>query len=153
MCSSPAGRWGGARALDFAVTSGLRPDREAAVLADPEGAISAQEDEKRRFQPVGAEPPTEEACRRAGFLFIPMVMEAHGGGWGAGARAVIGSLARCVTVTRCIEPAAVALDIAQRISVALHRENARAILTRRLWAGDDLEGSAPDAESSDADAA
>ena len=117
------------------------------------GAISAYEDEKRRFQPAGAELPTEEACRRVGFLFIPMVMEAHGGGWGAGARAVIGSWARCVAATRCIEPAVVAPDIAQRISVALHRENARAILKRRLLAGDDLEGSEPDEESPDADAA
>ncbi len=38
------GPLGGARALGFAVTSGMRPDREAAVLADPEGAIKAYED-------------------------------------------------------------------------------------------------------------
>ena len=37
----PRGPLGSARALDFAVTSGMRPDREAAVLADPEGAIKA----------------------------------------------------------------------------------------------------------------
>ena len=57
----PRGPLGGARALGFPATSGVRPDREAAVLADPEGAISAYEDEKRRFQPAGAELPTEEA--------------------------------------------------------------------------------------------
>ena len=79
--------------------------------------------------------PTEEACSRAGFSFIPMVMEAHGGGWGAGARAIVGSRARCVAAVRNVEPSVASLDIAQRISVALHRENARAILKRRLWAG------------------
>ncbi len=72
-----------------------------------------------------------------------MVMEAHGGGWGAGARAVVGSLAKCVAAARNIEPAAASLDIAQRISVALHRENARAILKRRLWVGDDWDGDDP----------
>ena len=45
---------GGARALGFAVTSGMRPDREAAVRADPDGAIKAYEDAKRSFQPSGA---------------------------------------------------------------------------------------------------
>ena len=72
-----------------------------------------------------------------------MVMEAHGGGWGAGARAVVGSLAKCVAAARNIEPAAASLDIAQRISVALHRENARAILKRRLWVGDSWDADDP----------
>ena len=94
----------------------------------------------RSFMPVGAELPTDEACRRAGFEFIPMVMEAHGGGWGAGARAVIGKIASCVAAARSIDPAAASLEIAQRISVALHRENARAILKRRLWVGEEWDG-------------
>jgi hypothetical protein len=149
----PRGPLGTARALDFAVTSGMRPDREAAVLADPEGAIKAYEDSKRSFRPPGAELPTEEACLRAGFCFIPMVMEAHGGGWGAEARAAIASIARCVAAARCIEPAAASLAIAQRISVALHRENARAVLKRRMWAGDAADGEEPDEASPDADLA
>ena len=43
----PLGPLGSARALDFAVTSGMRHDREAAVLADPEGAIAASRRKKR----------------------------------------------------------------------------------------------------------
>ena len=131
----PRGALGSARALDFALTSGMRPDREAAVLVDPEGAIRAYEDSKRNYKPPGADLPTGEACVQAGFDFIPMVMEAHGGGWGVGARKVIGDIARCVAAARNIDPAAASLDIAQRISVALHRENARAILKRRRRLG------------------
>ena len=56
-----------------------------------------------------------------------------------------------LTPTRSLEPAAASLEIAQRISVALHRENARAILKRRLWAGDDWEGEEPPEVSPDAD--
>ena len=115
------------------------------------GAIRAYEDSKRNFKPPGADLPTGEACAQAGFDFVPMVMEAHGGGWGAGARKVIGDIARCVATARNIDPAAASLDIAQRISVALHRENARAILKRRLWAGDDWEPDEPGEASPDAD--
>ena len=82
-----------------------------------------------------------------------MVMEAHGGGWGADARAVIGSIARCVAAARSIEPAAASLEIAQRISIALHRENARAILKRRLWAGGSGEEEEPCEASPDAELA
>ena len=131
----------------------MRQDREAAVLADPEGAISAYEDLKRGFRPPGAELPTEEACLRAGFSFIPMVMEAHGGGWGAGARGVIGALARCVAAARNVEPSVASLELAQRISIAFHRESARAILKRRLWAGDERAGDEPEEASLDADLA
>ena len=116
-------------------------------------AIKAYEDAKRSFRPNGAELPTEEACRVAGFSFVPMVMEAHGGGWGAGARAVIASIARCVAAARNIEPAAASLEIAQRISIALHRESARAILKRRMMAGGGEEGEEPGEASPDADMA
>jgi hypothetical protein len=149
----PQGPIGGARALDFAVTSGMRPDREIAVRANPEGAIKAYEEEKRNFKPNGAELPTGEACRLAGFTFYPMVMEAHGGGWGAEARAVIGSIAKCVAAARSCEPASASLEIAQRISIALHRENARAILKRRMWSDEANLGDEPSEVSPDADLA
>ena len=149
----PRGPLGGARALDFAVTSGMRADREAAIRADPEGAIKAYEDAKRNFRPNGAELSTLEACRAAGFAFLPMVMEAHGWGWGADARSVIGAIARCVAAARTVEPAVASLEIAQRISIALHRENARVILRRRMWRGDVVPGEEPDEASPDADLA
>ena len=79
------------------------------------GAIKAYEDVIRSPRPPGSLLPTDEACREAGFSFVPMVMEAHGGGWGAGARAVIGSIARCVAAACSVEPAVASLEIAQRI--------------------------------------
>ena len=117
----------------------------------PMGVISAYEASKKSFKPLGAELPTEEACLRAGFSFIPMVMEAHGGGWGADARGVIGSISRCAAAARNVGPAAASLDIARRISIALHRENARTILKRRMWAGDDWDVEESCDVSSDAD--
>ena len=129
----------------------MRADREARVIVDPEAVIRKYEDSKRNFRPQGADLPTGEACVLAGFDFVPMVMEAHGGGWGAGARTVIGEVARCVAAARNISSAAASLDIAQRISVALHRENARAIFRRRMWAGDGWEDEAPGEASLAAD--
>ena len=129
----------------------MRADREARVIADPEAVIREYEDSKRSFQPPGADLPTGEACVLAGFDFVPMVMEAHGGGWGAGAREVIGAVARCVAAARNIAPAAASLDIAQHISVALHRENARAVLKRRIWVGAEWEDEAPGEASPAAD--
>ncbi len=115
--------------------------------------IKAYEDSKRSFHPPGADFPTREACHRAGFSFIPMVLEAHGGGWGAGARAVIVSISRCVAAARNVEPAAASLDIALRIPIGLHPEKARAILKRRMWAGDEWDADEPGEESPDADMA
>ena len=115
------------------------------------GAIKSYEDAKRSFRPPGSALPTEEACLVAGFSFVPMAMEAHGSGWGAGARAVIGSIARCVAAARNVEPAVASLEIDQRISIALHRENARAILRRRMWSGDEWEGEEPTEVSPGAD--
>ena len=45
---------GGARALDFAVTSGMRSDREAAAIADLEEVIRCYEDAERDFRQPGA---------------------------------------------------------------------------------------------------
>ncbi len=56
----------------------MRPDREIAVRANPEGAIKAYEEEKRNFKPNGAELPTDEACRLAGSALYPLVMLAYG---------------------------------------------------------------------------
>ena len=83
---------------------------------------------------VQSSPRPTHASERVLF-FIPMVVEAQGGGWGAAGRSVIGAVARCVAAARSVELVAASLDIAQHISIALHRENARAILERRMAAG------------------
>ena len=60
-----------------------------------------------------------------------MVMEAHGGGWGKEARRALAVLAK--RAADAAEPALVAAEHAQRLSLLLHKENARAVL-RRLQA-------------------
>ena len=61
-----------------------------------------------------------------------MVMEAHSGAWSPVARKVLDWVADGVAATK-IQPKEIAsLIIAQRMSIAFHRENARAILKRAV---------------------
>ena len=60
-----------------------------------------------------------------------MVIEAHGGGWSKTARGVLDSIAKSVASTWNENNEIAALAIAQRLSVTLHRENARAVVRRR----------------------
>ncbi len=59
-----------------------------------------------------------------------MVLEAHGGSWSRPARKIWDRLVRREAAMTGEEPSQVSLRIAQRTSVALHGENARAILKR-----------------------
>eukprot|EP00974_Lingulodinium_polyedra_P045898 4400178-Lingulodinium_polyedra.AAC.1 len=59
-----------------------------------------------------------------------MVVEAHGGSWGGEARRAFAVLAKRVADACGEEAASVADRMAQRRSVSLHRENARAVLQR-----------------------
>ena len=76
---------------------------------------------------------TAQLCNDAGFAFSPVVFEAHAGGWSAFARAKFDRLAKAQAASQNEDPSTVSLRIAQRISCALQRENARAILQR--WVG------------------
>ena len=109
-------------ALDFAVTSGLRPPlRTGAELA---AIFKDYEDYKHGYQDTG------QQCAAQGIAFTPMILEAHGGGFSPRMRQVIDMLAVEAAPSLQSSPAAVSLRIAQRISCALHRENARAVLRR-----------------------
>ena len=59
-----------------------------------------------------------------------MVVEAHGGGRGREARRAFEVLAKRVADATGEEDAVVADRHAQRLSISLHRENARAVLRR-----------------------
>ena len=61
---------------------------------------------------------------------MPMVVEAHSGCWGQTAKQVRKLLAESAAQCRGITKSAASLELAQRISTTLHRENARAILRR-----------------------
>ena len=73
---------------------------------------------------------TEALCCRQGIRFIPMVIESHGGGWSKSARQVLDCVAKHVSASWNEDGEVASLSIAQRLSVTLHRENARAMLKR-----------------------
>ena len=120
----------GPTALDFACTSGLRADRLQLSRDSPELVLTGYEDFKREHKPPGETETTETLCRNEGLNFVPMVVEAHGGGWSTAARAVLDGIAKCVAAAQYDNHEIASLAIAQRLSVTLHRENARAIVRR-----------------------
>ena len=111
-------------ALDFAVTSGMRAPLLTATIADPGEACDRYEEHKRQYLNTG------RLCFDAGIVFIPMVVEAHGGAWGREARRAFAVVAQLAAEVTGEDVASVADRMAQRHSVSLHRENARAILKR-----------------------
>jgi hypothetical protein len=132
----PADVWlprGGSRrgeALDFAVSSAMRGDTFRQAAETPETVFAKYEKHKREYL------NTAQACEAAGFRFVPMVFEAHGGAWSPTARGILDWIAQQVAVVQHEPAHTVSFRIAQRISCTLHRENARAILRR-------TEGTAP----------
>jgi hypothetical protein len=120
----PRGPNGGGEALDFAVTSGMRADIFRQAAQTPELVFSHYAKHKREYL------QTAKSCEEAGFRFVPVILEAHGGGWGSMARGVLDWVSRQVAAVQQEEVHVVSLRIAQRISCTLHRENARAVLKR-----------------------
>ena len=106
------------------VISGMRSDLWRNALEEPELGFHRYEKAKREYKQTAA------LCEAEGFRFVPMVFEAHGGGFSAAVRGVLAWVAEQTAAAHNEEPAAVAMKIAQRISCSLHRENARAILRR-----------------------
>ena len=120
----PRWRNGVAAAWDFAATSGLRADLLHDSAASAATATERYEGVKRQHL------DTARACAEVGITFIPMVVEAHGGGWGREARRAFAVLAKRVADATGEEAAIVADQHAQRLSVLLHKENSRAVLRR-----------------------
>jgi hypothetical protein len=120
----PRWRNGVAAAWDLAVTSGLRADLLADSAANPGTALERYEEAKRQHG------DTQRRCQAEGLTFLPLVVEAHGGGWGPEARRAFAVLAKRVADTTGETAATVAAQQAQRLSVLLQRENSRAVLRR-----------------------
>ena len=80
----------------------------------------------------GSRLDTKAQCAAQGITFIPMIMEATGGGWGKVARGVWSELAKSSALAsgELESESACALMRRQRLSMTLHRENARACLRR-----------------------
>ncbi len=122
----PRWRSGPPAAWDFAVTSGLRLDSLSDAARDPDSVTAKYEDFKSSYQ------DTKSQCQSQGFSFIPMVMEAVGGGWGKMARCVWSELAKtsALATGELETEKTCAIMLRQRLSMTLHRENARACLRR-----------------------
>jgi hypothetical protein len=118
------GEGGKGVAWDFAVTSGMRADRLKDLGKDPAKIFSDYEDYKRGYK------DTDELCKQQGFVFAPLIVEAHGGGWSGALRKTVDNIARRQRAVWSEEGEAVSLRIAPRLSICLQAENARAVLRR-----------------------
>ena len=111
-------------ALDFACSSALRSGLLASTVDHAASVFENYEGFKRTHL------DTERIANEAGFQFTPMICEAHSGAWSLTARRVIDRISEAIASTSGEEKHVTSLRVAQRISVALHRANARAILQR-----------------------
>ena len=127
----PRWRSGPPAAWDFAITSGLRDDVLLSSVTDRQVVLTNYEDFKENFK------STSTQCQQSGLSFIPMIMEASGGGWGKQARRVWSELAKkhSLAMGELTSDKDSAVHMLQRLSIILHRENARAILRRSAGAG------------------
>ena len=120
----PRGQNSDGEAWDFAVTSALRADCLRESTVEPTAAFSRYESFKRDFQ------GTAQSCNAAGFAFQPCIFEAHGGGFSGLVRGLLDWVAGREAATTGDARGSTSLRLAQRISIVLHRETARAILRR-----------------------
>ena len=107
----------------------MRSDMFREVPDHPDLVFAKYEQIKREFQ------NTQVSCEAEGFRFLPMVFEAHGGGWSSAARKSLDWLARREAAAQGARLDTVSLRTAQRISATLHRESARAVLRRLSCTG------------------
>ena len=126
----PRWRAGPAACLDFAVTSGLRPEVIAESATTADAACTRYEDFKVTYK------NTAHECQSQGLTFIPVIVEAVGGGWGKEARKIWSELAKssASAAGEFTTESSAAVALLQRLAITLHRENARAVL-RRLGNG------------------
>ena len=111
-------------ALDVACSSGMRADFLERSAADGGSVFPAYEHIKRTYK------NTDRECEHAGFKFTPMVLESLGGGWSPLARSILDRLAKAQSAAWHEGQEPSSLRIAQRISITLQRETARAVLRR-----------------------
>ena len=83
---------------------------------------SEYEDFKREFRAQGDTESTERQCANQGFRFVPMVLEAHSGGWGKAPLQIFDAIAKALSATSPDSSEASSLRIAQRlVSISLQK--------------------------------
>eukprot|EP00660_Eupelagonema_oceanica_P019521 gene19521-biopygen901 len=120
----PAWSLGKPACLDFAVTSGLSMGALHASAQD--GAAATTEYAARKQALLD----TASHCTDEGLDFIPMIVEASGGGWGADACQLFHTLSKSAARLTGDTPSDKLEQFHQSLSVCLHRANARAIWRR-----------------------
>ena len=120
----PRGPSGGAETWDFSIRSGMTNHFWKRSASCPEEVLALMEQSKRSYQ------DTASVCRAAGFLFEPLILEAHGGRWSSGFRTDVDRIAAAASASNLESKLAMSLNTALRISCSLQRENARAVLRR-----------------------
>ena len=117
-------------ALDVAVTSVLSTGNLVlrATKTTPETVMENYGERKKRYL------ETEEQCKSAGIQFTPLIFESAGGGWGKPARSLLDSIANGIKLRGRPLDHHQGRDassmVAQRISIVLQKELARATLRR-----------------------
>jgi hypothetical protein len=84
---------------------------------------------------------TDEQCEAQGIKFQPLILEAHGGGFSPALRDRLDCIARRQRAVWSEGQEEAGLVIAQRISICLQVENARAIIRRMRTPGGGTRGS------------
>ena len=118
--------WGayGPAAMDLAATSGMRGSVLATSAGDGASAAANYEIRKKIHH------NTAQLCAGQGLQFIPLVVEACGGGWGPTAVATFRKLGALHASRLGMSASDGAEQLFQALSIALKRENARAVLRR-----------------------
>ena len=115
--------------MDFAVTSGMSSADLHRSAIDHTAAIVDYEAYKRNYL------STAVLCEQQGLQFLPMVVEGHGGTLGATAKEAFKALCREHATHNGVDMSSSCSDFAQRMSITVERENARAILRRMTPVG------------------
>ena len=111
-------------AHDVGFSSGLQHEVARWSATDPDYAVRGYRARKEAFK------ETLKKCLDQGFDFSPLIFESHGGGFGPEVRALISKVADLQEAKGVFCKEGHSLRIAQRVSTALHKASARAILRR-----------------------
>ena len=120
----------GQAALDIAVTNGMGGACVEEAASQKGSRLRYYENYKRNYKANRNGKTTDEQCRERGILFVPLIIEAHGGGFGHALQQVIKVIAEDAAGRWNKNPEAVARRTAQRLSFLTHTENAQAVLDR-----------------------
>ena len=112
---------------DFGSRARAEKLREAESVTD--GSRASTDYEARQCQHLS----TLEACTSEGLQFVPLVVEACGGGWGPIALKTWRSLGEAISARTGEGSSVESQRLLQTLGIALQRENARAVLRRLDW--------------------